>query len=46
MKIDGIIFTDTFTDGALLFFQIKTLFVNVGNKWNRLGKIDMDGLVI
>ena len=46
-KINGLVFTHTFTDETFLLFQVETgIRVHIGYKGNRLLKVDMDGLVI
>ena len=45
MKIDGIILTDAFADGTFLLFKVKAVFMDIGDKGNRLRKINMDGLI-
>ena len=45
MKINGIIFTNTFTDGTFFLFKIKAVFMDIGDEGNRLGEVDMDSFV-
>jgi hypothetical protein len=45
VEIDGIVLTYSFANATLLLLQIKTAFINVGDKGYSLGEIDMDSLV-
>ena len=44
MKIDGVILTDALADAAFFIFQVKAVFMDIGDQGNRLRKIDMDRL--
>ena len=44
MKIDGIIFTDALADTAFIVFQVKAVFMDIGDQGNCLRKIDVDRL--
>ena len=44
-EIDGFGLADPSTDITLLFFEIKTAVVDVGDKGNRLGKVHVNRLV-
>ena len=45
MKINGVILTDTFTDGTFFLFQIKAIFMDIRDKRDGLGEVDMDSFV-
>ena len=45
MQIDGVVFTDPFTNGTFFLFQIEAVFMNIGDQGNGLGKIDMDSFI-
>jgi len=45
MKIDGVIFTDAFANKTFLLFKIETILINIGDKWNCLGEVYMDGFI-
>jgi hypothetical protein len=44
MKIDGAILTDALADAAFFIFQVKAVFMDIGDQGNRLRKINMDRL--
>jgi len=44
MKIDGAILTDSLANAAFFIFQVKAVFMDIGDQGNRLGEIDMDCL--
>ena len=44
MKIDGAILADALADAAFFIFQVKAVFMDIGDQGNRLRKIDMDRL--
>jgi len=45
MKIDGLILTDALANGTFFLFQVKAFFVNIRDKGNRLGEVDVDGFI-
>jgi hypothetical protein len=45
MKINGVILTDAFTDGTFFLFKIKAVLMDIRDKRNRLGEVDMDSFV-
>ena len=45
IKIYGVIFTDALADATFLVFKIKAVFMDIRDKGNRLGKIDMDRFI-
>ena len=46
MKIDGVVFTNTFADTTFLLFEVNTAFIDVGNQGDCLGEIDMNGFIL
>jgi hypothetical protein len=45
MKIYGIILTDPFANSTFLLFKVKAVFMYIGDKGNRLGKVNVDGFI-
>jgi hypothetical protein len=45
IKIYGVIFTDAFADATFLVFKIEAVFMDIRDKGNRLGKIDMNRFI-
>ena len=45
IEIDGLILTDSFANTTFLFFQIDTAFIDIRDQGNRLGEINVDGLI-
>jgi hypothetical protein len=46
IEIDGLILTDPFANTTFLLFQVKTAFIDIGDKGNRLSEVDMDGFIL
>jgi len=46
VQIDGLILTDSFANPALLFFQVETAFINIGDQRNGLREVDMNGFIL
>ena len=46
LKIDGVVLTDRLADAAFLLFEIEAALVDVGDERDRLGEVDVDGLVV
>jgi len=44
IKIDSAILANAIADAAFFVFQIKAVFMDIGDQGNRLGEIDMDRL--
>jgi len=45
MKIDGLILTDAFANSTFLLFKVKAVFMDIRDKGNGLGEINMDGFI-
>jgi hypothetical protein len=45
MKIYGVVLTNRFTDAAFFLFEVKAIFMDIGNQRDRLGKIYVHGLI-
>jgi hypothetical protein len=46
VKIDGVVFTNTFADTTFLLFEVNTAFIDVGNQGDCLGEKYMDGFIL
>jgi len=44
IKIDSAILANAIADAAFFVFQVKAVFMDIGDQGNRLGEIDMDRL--
>ena len=45
-QIYGVILTDRFTDAAFLLFEIEAALIDIGDKRDCLGKVDVDRLIV
>jgi hypothetical protein len=41
IEIDGVILTDGFADTTFLLFEVNTAFIDIRDKRNRLGKVNV-----
>jgi hypothetical protein len=46
IQVDGVILTYCFANTTFLLFEVKTAFINIGDKGNGLGEIDVDGFTL
>ena len=46
IQIYGVILTDSFANTTFLLFEVKTAFINIGDKRNCLSEIYMDGFIL
>jgi len=45
MKIDGCVLADALANQTFLFFEVKAVFIDIGDQRNGLRKVYMDGFV-
>lgn len=46
VEVYGVVLTDRLANEAFLLLQVQTALINIGDQGDRLGKVDMDGLVL
>ena len=46
VEVYGVVLTHPFADAAFLLFEVETALVDIGDKRDRLGEVDVDGLVL